>query len=349
LETDVAILGAGPAGCAAAISAAEAGLRVLLVERLDFPRHRPGETLPPGAEPLFRQLGVLEDVERAAFLRHPGQRVAWAGEAKLSLFGGTPDEPWLGFQAWRPTLDSILLRRAVALGVQVWQPCAAAAPVMHDGRVCGVLTDRGEIRARFVIDGTGGGGWLSRKLGWAAERRTPRLLASYGYIETGQAAQWLLPELQADAEGWTWLAQVQPRVVAWTRLSFKGRRRGAPARLAQIPQARRVAVGGASADVTWRFAPEAAGPGWFLAGDAAFVLDPASSHGVLRALMSGMMAAHAAAQIAHGQIAESAAANAYTAWLREWFERDAAALASFYEQLPIPPPWVGDGRLAPSG
>lgn len=37
-----------------------------------------------------------------------------------------------------------------------------------------------------------------------------------------------------------------------------------------------------------------AGPGWFLAGDAAAVLDPASSHGVLRAVLTGFRAGQVA-------------------------------------------------------
>ena len=340
LETDLAIIGGGPAGCAAAITAAQAGLEVVLVERLNFPRHRPGETLPPGVEPLFRQLGVWEEIESVGFIRHPGQRVAWAGEAKFSGFGGTAEEPWLGFQAWRPVLDSILLRRAAAVGVKVWQPCAAVSPLMRDGRVLGVVTDRGEVRARYVIDATGGGGWLARKLGWTAERCSPRLIASYGYIETEHAPNSFVPELQATAAGWLWVAQVLPRVVAWTRLSLDGQRGGPPVRLTGLPDARRLAVGGASADVTWRLASNTAGPGYFLAGDAALVLDPASSHGVLRALMSGIMAAHLSARVCNEGLDEQSAANHYTSWLRTWFEHDAEKLRDFYRQMATPPKWL---------
>lgn len=343
---DVAVIGAGPAGCAMAISAAQMGLGIVLVERLSFPRHRPGETLPPGVEPLFRQLGVWEEIESAGFIRHPGQRVAWAGESKFSGFGGTEEEPWRGFQAWRPVLDAMLLRRAAAVGVEVWQPCAAVSPVMRDGRVLGVVTDRGEVRARYVVDATGGGGWLARKLGWAAERRSPRLLASYGYIETERAADWFLPELQATEGGWMWTAQVLPRVVAWTRLSLGDQTGGAPSRLAGLPDARRLAVGGASADVTWRLASNAAGQGYFLAGDAALVLDPASSHGVLRALMSGMMAAHLTAQVCRDGLAEESAAASYASWVRAWFEHDAEKLGGLYGQLPAPPEWLARHRRA---
>ena len=302
--------------------------------------------MPPGVEPLFRQLGVWEEIESAGFIRHPGQRVAWAGESQYSGFGGTEEEPWLGFQAWRPVLDAILLRRARELGVEVWQPCAAVSPVMRDGQVLGVVTERGEVRARFVVDATGGGGWSARKLGWVLERRSPRLLANYGYIETEQAAEWFLPELHATAGGWMWMAQVLPRVVAWTRLSLGGQRGGAPSRLAGLPDARRLAVSVASADVSWRLASYPAGPGYFLIGDAALVLDPASSHGVLRALMSGMMAAHLSTRVCHNELAEESAATAYASWVSGWFEHDAEKLEGFYGQLAAPPEWLASRRRA---
>jgi flavin-dependent dehydrogenase len=341
LETDLAILGGGPAGCAAAISAAQAGLRVVLVERLRFPRHRPGETLPPGVEALFKQLGVWEEIQSTGFIRHPGLRVAWPGELTVSVFGGTEEEPWHGFQAWRPVLDAILLRRAAAVGVETWQPCAAVSPVTRGERVLGVATDRGEVRSRYLVDATGGRGWLARKLGWAAERRSPFLLASYGYVGTERAPEWFWPELRGHSGGWTWMAQVLPRVVAWTQLSLDGHRSEAPIRLTGLPDARCLAVGGASADLTWRLANKIAGPGYFLAGDAALVLDPASSHGVLRAMMSGMMAAHLCSQICHNGVAEEFAAAAYASWLRAWFDHDAEKLIGFYRKLAIPAEWLG--------
>jgi flavin-dependent dehydrogenase len=49
-------------------------------------------------------------------------------------------------------------------------------------------------------------------------------------------------------------------------------------------------------DVTLRMAAQTAGDGWFLCGDAALVLEPSVSHGVLRGPMSGMAAATGAVQ-----------------------------------------------------
>jgi flavin-dependent dehydrogenase len=85
-----------------------------------------------------------------------------------------------------------------------------------------------------------------------------------------------------------------------------------------------------AADVTWRIADRTAGPGWFLAGEAACTLDPAASQGVLRALMSGMMAAHHAAQIHTGASQPTVAERSYAAWLQSWFQHDAARLLMLY-------------------
>jgi len=78
VKRDLIVVGGGPGGIAAAITVkqADSGLQVLLIERSPFPRHRPGETLHPGIEPLLVQLGVWDQVLAANFLRHAGHWVA---------------------------------------------------------------------------------------------------------------------------------------------------------------------------------------------------------------------------------------------------------------------------------
>jgi len=92
--------------------------------------------------------------------------------------------------------------------------------------------------------------------------------------------------------------------------------------------------------VTWRIVSQPAGPGYVCVGDAAAVLDPASSHGVLKGLMSGMMAGHVISQVASGKASIVAATAAYSDWLNEWFQADARELRRMYQELPHPPPWV---------
>ncbi|HTO82800.1 MAG TPA: FAD-binding protein, partial [Methylomirabilota bacterium] len=57
-RADVLILGAGPAGCAAALCARQAGLVTVMLEAQAEVRPAPGETLHPGVEVIFRQLNV---------------------------------------------------------------------------------------------------------------------------------------------------------------------------------------------------------------------------------------------------------------------------------------------------
>ena len=80
-------------------------------------------------------------------------------------------------------------------------------------------------------------------------------------------------------------------------------------------------------------AARAAGPGWFMVGDAAAALDPTSSHGVLKAIISGMTAGHLMAAVLDGKAPPEATAAAYHEWLAGWFSEDAAKLTQFYRRL----------------
>jgi flavin-dependent dehydrogenase len=340
---DVAIVGAGPAGSAAAIWCARHGLQVVVLERQAFPRHRPGETLPPGVEPLFTQLGVTGAVAAADFVRHAGTWVTWNGPRRFEPFGSDERGPWLGFQAPRERLDSILLEATIAAGTRVRQPLRVLRPIIDRGEVTGVMTANGPIQAHWTIDAGGGTHWLARQLELPIREASPRLTARYGYLEGECPARDDAPEIVADATGWTWSARVAPGRYHWTRLSW---RTDDPARDLTPPELRHLAPSGhiRGADVTWRMVSPPAGPGFFCIGDAAAVLDPTASHGVLKAIMSGMMAAHVILRVHAGEATPAAAAKTYTAWLREWFAADTKELRRFYRELPSPPEWVmGDG------
>ena len=136
-KTDVIVVGGGPGGAAAAIQCAGAGLKVILMESLAFPRDQPGETLHPGIEPLLKQLGVLQKIEDAGFLRHEGNWIEWNGDLHFEPFGADEHGPWRGYQVWRADFDAILLNRAREVGVTVMQPCAAKQPLLDAGRIKG--------------------------------------------------------------------------------------------------------------------------------------------------------------------------------------------------------------------
>jgi flavin-dependent dehydrogenase len=355
---DVLVLGGGPAGCAAAISARLAGLSVALVEQAAFPRDRVGETLHPGVEPILRQLGVWERVEAAGFLRPEGIFVGLHGPPDFVPYG--QDEgggAWRGLQAWRATFDSILLERAREAGAVVLQPCRAVKPVVRGGRVEGVVTSMGTMYARVTVDACGSRHWLARRLGVRLEQHSVPLVVRYGYATGHCRSRDEAPLLASDGGqdaargGWVWAARVRPNVYAWARLRRTG---DAPVGAGEVPEefASLKPIGTTRGeDATWRVAATMAGPGFFIAGDAAGVLDPGCSHGVLRALMSGMLASHAATQTLRSQAPRQIVAASYDDWLFKFFEHDMSALTVLYgSALRVSAAGSGDSRrlLTPS-
>ena len=71
-----------------------------------------------------------------------------------------------------------------------------------------------------------------------------------------------------------------------------------------------------------------AGNGWFLIGDAAYVLDPSSSHGVFKAMTSGMMAAHAIHRWLRREIGVEEMTQKFSTWMADNFRRDFQKLQS---------------------
>ena len=305
---DLLILGAGPAGCAAAITARRHGLTVRMLEASSRPRRVPGETLHPGIEPLFARLGVGEKISEAGFHRHTGINIEWDSRSHFEPYGEDASGPWRGFQADRQSLATILVAAAVDAGADLCRPAHPASPVLDGDRLHGIATSDGEKHlARLTIDATGRHAWLARALGIASELRSPSLRATFGWMKKTPADGDREPRLVARPDGWHWIAPLGAERSAWVTL-----RACRPQDGSTHPE------GGI--DVSWRMHRPMTGPGYILAGDAAILLDPASSHGVLRALMSGMLSAEVAAASMNGQLNEGSALAAYRSWMEPQFD-----------------------------
>jgi flavin-dependent dehydrogenase len=313
---------------------------VLVLERDAEPRERPGETLHPGIEPLLEQLGAAGALHAATLVRHEGHWVTSGGRRRFEPFGQDDRGIWRGFQARRSILDAGLRACAIRAGAELREGIAVSGVSRgRDGRVIGLVSSTGErIHSGVVIDAAGGRHWLARQLGVGVRRLSPRYVASFGYVvaETETGASNGAPEaaeFARDRNGWTWIAPLSGGRWHWTRLSFAGKRM--PRRW--LPRSLRGLLPVApsrGADMTWRMARALAGPGWFLCGDAAAVLDPASSHGVQRAVLTGFRAGQMATEGA------DTASAAYDGWLRAGVERDAVALRASYAG------WPDAGRLS---
>jgi flavin-dependent dehydrogenase len=285
---------------------------------------QPGETVHPGAETLFKALGIDDRIDRACTIRHLGHRVYWEGRLRFQAFGSDRKGPWRGFQIARPKLNSILHDRATSLGVRIIDAWART-PLWDGARLSGLETTAGLFRTQYIVDASGRVGWLARRARLEIRRTSPPLVAWFGWAESERASRFAEPLLSADEHGWSWIAQIDRNVCAWTRLVFWGR--------AQVPKALdgfRGLTRTRGADVTWRSVEAAAGPGFFVAGDAAVTFDPLASHGVIRAMMTGMAAADCIDRILHRNEPEAAHLAGFSRWLKDWEIHDRQELVRLY-------------------
>jgi geranylgeranyl reductase family protein len=188
---DVLVVGAGPAGSAAAQLLARAGHDVVLVDSHAFPRDKIcGDGLIPDAHRALARLGVLDAVMAEA------RSATTLG--CISPRAGRVDVPGRLAVLPRKRLDEIICRAAVAAGARMFAPARFVAPLREGGaagcanddaaagRVVGATLRHGDteraIRARWIVLATGAQPQATIAAG-VCQRRTASAIALRGYIE----------------------------------------------------------------------------------------------------------------------------------------------------------------------
>jgi len=173
---DVIIVGAGPAGSAAAYYLATAGLDVLVLEKSRFPREKVcGDGLTPRAVKALTSMGV-PITESDGWLRNQGLRIIGGGSRIEMPWPDLSSYPGYGLVRTRLDFDQILARHAEKAGARVIQGMNVTGPVLDDrtGRITGVLaqdTAEGkaaqeqEFRGRLVVAADGNSSRLSVSMG----------------------------------------------------------------------------------------------------------------------------------------------------------------------------------------
>ncbi len=311
LETDVLIVGGGPAGTAAAITLARGGCRATIIDKATFPRDKCcGDGLTTGALRILEDLGLdrtavasWTEVD-AAWVRSPsGREVRFPMPTGRGVFAAV---------ARRMDLDAAMLDLARANGVTVHENTAfAALRTPPDGESIEVETaDGATFRARYVIAADGMWSPVRRAVGlneadylgeWHAFRQ-------YYSNVTGPAAERLYVWFEQDLlPGYAWSF---PLPGGGANLGFgvlrDGKRRIQEMKSiwADIPQRSHIAAAlgpGAVAEsrhLAWpipaRVDTATLTDGRLLfVGDAARVTDPLTGEGIGQALLTGVLAARA--------------------------------------------------------
>lgn len=302
---DIAVIGGGPAGAAAAIRAARGGATVVVVEKGAHGRDKTcGDGLTPRAVAALNELAIpLDGAHRIDGLRMiAGKKVRelpWPQAGRFPNHGAV----------WpRRRLDAALIDAATAAGAEVRFETTGSPIFNDDGRAVGVDTANGPIRSDLVIAATGPPGAVARTLGNGRVPGEPHGLAIRAYVESPRHADRHLEACltisdahgtQVPGYGWMFPCGDGTVNIGVGALStMKGFNK---LNLNHMLDSYRSLVGddwqiGPNLDrpQAWRLPMSAVkrhGPGWVAIGDAAGLINPMNGEGIDYGLESGMLAA----------------------------------------------------------
>ncbi len=292
---DVAVVGGGPAGSAAASVLASQGLRVIVLDRAQT-RKPCGGYLPVKALRRMPKMAVSD------LLVMPVRTVRLVGQHRRTISVGAGET--LGYVLRRQQLDHRLLDLAEQAGATVWRSTRVLG---HErfGNSTRIQSDRGSLHARYLIAADGVHGRTAVAAG--VRRPFPRWQLAFARVAElrwkGQPADFPLDQIQLLCQpilggfGWVFPLPDGANVgVAGSSFDLDRVQRQFAALLAQLG----ATVSGF--DLIWNH-------GWwlpagglprrltaartFLVGDAAGFVDCFSGEGIYYAVASGQLAAHA--------------------------------------------------------
>lgn len=328
METEILIVGAGPAGAAAAVQLGQLGIKnVLLVDRDRFPRNKTcGSGLSPTALHVAEALGIGPELRKRA---NPVVTVRFV----------TPEREELRVPAnsaavilLRKEFDNLLVERAKSLGIGFRGGFRVTEALEENGRVVGVRgLDGSEIRARRVLFADGAHSLFTRDdrerrhidalMGWwEGPDFEPGRLDMVFDRELSPLYGWLFPETPTRVNiGICIDAQDEygrkvPRDLRAVFQGFLDR---------HYPEVRRSAkqIGGWKGHpivhTTW--ITNVSRPGALLIGEAARLTHNGTGEGISQAMQSGIYGADAVARVVRGEASEAVAWHGYMRALRKRF------------------------------
>jgi geranylgeranyl reductase family protein len=323
---DVIVVGAGPAGCAAAYDLAAAGRSVLLLDKCSFPRPKAcagGLTIKAVRALRYSIDPVVREVVR---------RVRLEDGPRSSLLKSR--QP-ICVMTVRAEFDEYCLGKTIAAGACLERISAVRQVVRSSGGVQ-LVTNSETYQARFLVgaDGASGqmrrlcaqGSWFSQ--GFALEVQTAAqqgvdLTFDFAPVREGYA--WIFPKgdhlnigiyCQSSVEGLTrsrLLRYVQDRVGTDKVEHVTGQYLG-------------IGAGVGASDRVQRELRERV----LLVGDAGGFVDPLTGEGIYGALLSGQAAASAILSEMRGEGAVAEAFEGYLGGYRQTLQFSARAAAAFY-------------------
>lgn len=315
-EIDVAIFGAGPAGCSAAIALINGG--ITSVQLFDMPRptsrFRIGESAAPNVQHILDQLKLQPQLSDMGHLPCDGNCSAW-GASKPTYTDYIFQGHDIGWHLNRKQFDDWLKECTVKCGakfhnINSLSDLRRQDDGLWDIKVCQPDTVNKNITAGFIIDATGRNASIALRLGskkvtvdhlvclailCSAKPETP--LQSYSMIEAVNNGWWYAATIPLQERQKTVVCFMTDCEIALDK-EFQQSERF----LHKLKQSKLIYpfLNSLNPDIDVMFYPaytqyidQICGDGWLAIGDAALGMDPLTSSGINSALSDGLNAAHA--------------------------------------------------------
>ena len=323
IESDVIVVGAGPAGSATATHLARRGLHVSLLEKSQFPREKVcGDGLTPRATRQLIRLGIDTSVG-AGWLHNKGLRI-YGGDRPFQLdWPDLADFPPYGLVRPRADFDDLLVRNAVASGAKLYELANVTAPIIdpRTDRITGVQTKDGRrFTAPMVVAADGNSTRLSTAMGLTVREDRPMGVAVRTYYTSPRhdddyLESWLElwdgePGRSALLPGYGWIFGMGDGTCnvglgilntssAFGKTDYKDLLKrwldNTPAEWGFRPENMTAPVRGAALPMGFNRQPHYV-RGLLLVGDAGGMVNPFNGEGIAYALESGEIAANAMAE-----------------------------------------------------
>lgn len=328
-QSDVLIVGGGPAGSTIGALLAQRGENVVLVEKDTHPRFHIGESLLPLNLPLFEALGVKDEIDRVGMAKYGVEFVSpWHDHTTMLDFAQAWDKNlYYAYQVRRSEFDQILWNNAAAKGAHVIEGCRISqVEFPSDGGVVATGEDSdGQARrfaAKYLVDASGRDTLLAGRLAIKQRNRRHASAAVFGHF-TG--AQRLPGKAEGNISlfwfdhGWFWfipLADGTTSVGAVCPPEFmKTRKTDVTTFLHSLiaqspPLAERLAgaqlTGPATATGNYSYRAERmSGKNFIMIGDSYAFIDPVFSTGVFLAMKGAFLAVDVVLAHLHRPAAEA--------------------------------------------